>query len=76
MILGCVDSNDLAVAAYLSVDPDRWLSELDELMIRIAQRFARVEPRRRVRKLLLGLLMGLPRANCWTFAEHAGDHPG
>jgi SRSO17 transposase len=65
--------NDLAVAAGLSVDPDRWLRGLDELMGRIGHRFGRVEPRRRVGKLVLGLLAGLPRANCWTIAEHAGD---
>jgi SRSO17 transposase len=65
--------NDLAVAADLRVDPDRWLGGLDELMSRIAHRFGRVEPRRRVRRLVLGLLAGLPRANCWTIAEHAGE---
>jgi SRSO17 transposase len=32
-----------------------------------------VEPRRRVGAFLLGLLAGLPRTNCWTIAEHAGD---
>ena len=42
-------------------------------MGRIGHRFGRVEPRRRVGKLVLGLLAGLPRANCWTIAEHAGD---
>ena len=42
-------------------------------MDRIAHRFGRVEPRRRVRRLVLGLLAGLPRANCWSIAEHAGD---
>ena len=42
-------------------------------MGRVAGRFSRVEPRRRVRALLLGLLAGLPRTNCWTIAEHAGD---
>jgi hypothetical protein len=42
-------------------------------MGRIANRFGRVGPRRRVGKLMLGLLAGLPRANCWTIAEHAGD---
>ncbi|MFE7245982.1 IS701 family transposase [Streptomyces sp. NPDC057580] len=36
-------------------------------------RFGRVEPRRRVRQLVLGLLADLPRKNCWTIAEHAGD---
>lgn len=33
----------------------------------------RVEPRRRVGLFLLGLLAGLPRVNCWTIAEHAGE---
>ena len=42
-------------------------------MGRIAGRFARVEPRRRVRKLVLGLLSDLPRKNCWTLAEAAGE---
>ncbi|WP_433357420.1 IS701 family transposase [Microtetraspora malaysiensis] len=42
-------------------------------MSRIAGRFARVEPRRRVRQLVLGLLSDLPRKNCWTIAEWAGE---
>ncbi|MFC8553513.1 IS701 family transposase [Streptomyces sp. NPDC057273] len=42
-------------------------------MGRIAGRFVRVEPRRRARRLVLGLLSDLPRKNCWTLAEHAGD---
>ena len=46
---------------------------LDELMIRVGPRFRRVEPRRRSRAFVLGLLAGLPRKNCWTIAEHAGD---
>ena len=41
-------------------------------MGRIGHRFGRVEPRRRVCKLVLGRLAGLPRANCWTLVEHAG----
>ena len=45
----------------------------DELMGRIAGRFARVEPRRRARAFVLGLLADLPRKNCWTIAEQAGD---
>ena len=40
---------------------------------RIAGRFARVEPRRRVRAFVAGLLAELPRKNCWTLAEHAGE---
>ncbi|MFJ3221730.1 IS701 family transposase, partial [Kitasatospora sp. NPDC086801] len=42
-------------------------------MDRIAGRFARVEPRRRIRHLVLGLLADLPRKNCWTIAEWAGE---
>lgn len=42
-------------------------------MSRIAGRFTRVEPRFRVRKLVLGLLSDLPRENCWTIAEWAGE---
>jgi SRSO17 transposase len=40
---------------------------------RVACRFARVEPRRLAGAFLLGLLVGLPRVNCWTIAEHAGE---
>lgn len=42
-------------------------------MSRIADRFARVEPRRRVRQLVLGLLSDLPQKNCWTITKWAGD---
>lgn len=46
---------------------------LDDLMARIAGRFGRVEPRRRARAFVLGLLADLPRKNCWTIAEYAGE---
>jgi len=65
--------DNLAVAPGLSVDPARWREQFDDLMGRIAGRFARVEPRRRARALVLGLLSGLRRKNCWTIAEQAGD---
>ena len=42
-------------------------------MARVAGRFARVEPRWRARAFVLGLLADLPRKNCWSIAEHAGD---
>lgn len=42
-------------------------------MGRIAGRFTRVEFRRRARSFVLGLLSDLPRKNCWTPAEQAGD---
>jgi SRSO17 transposase len=65
--------DNLAVAAGHSVNPGRWLGIFDELMLRAGVRFRRVEPRRRARAFVLGLLAGLPRANCWSIAEHAGD---
>jgi SRSO17 transposase len=46
---------------------------LDELMLRTGRRFRRPEPRRRARAFVLGLLAPLPRKNCWTIAEQAGD---
>ena len=61
------------MAAELSVDLLRWREQFDDLMERIAGRFARVEPRRRARAFVLGLLSGLRRKNCWTIAEQAGD---
>jgi SRSO17 transposase len=45
----------------------------DDLMLTIGQRFRRPEPRQRVRDFVRGLLAPLPRKNCWTIAEHAGD---
>jgi hypothetical protein len=42
-------------------------------MVRIGPRFARIEPCRRVPTFVRLLLPGLPRANCWTLAGHAGD---
>src|SRR2546421_2645136 len=42
-------------------------------MARIAHRFGRVEPRRRARGYLLGLLSPLAGKNSWTLAEAAGD---
>jgi hypothetical protein len=69
-------TRDQTVAAghsAVEVDPGRWLAGLEELLGRVASRFGRVEPRRRARAFVLGLLADLPRENCWTIAEHAGD---
>ena len=68
-------TEDQTVAAGHSVDGDPacWQAGLDELLGRVAGRFGRVEPRRRARAFVLGLLSDLPRKNCWTLAEHAGD---
>ncbi|MCU1682905.1 MAG: transposase, partial [Amycolatopsis sp.] len=56
-----------------SVESDRWQAETDRLLGRIASRFPRIETRRRAGRFLLGLLAELPRKNCWSIAEHAGD---
>jgi SRSO17 transposase len=66
-------TNEETVAAGRSVDPARWHEVFEVLMGRIAGRFARVEPRRRARDLVLGLLSDLPRKNCWSIAEWAGE---
>jgi SRSO17 transposase len=50
-----------------------WTFETDGLLGRMAARFVRVETRHRTRGFVLGLLADLPRKNCWTIAEHAGD---
>ena len=61
------------MAAGHSLSPAGWRAELEELLGRVAGRFHRVEPRRRARAVVVGLLAELPRKNCWTIAEHAGD---
>jgi SRSO17 transposase len=61
------------VAAGQSVEAFGWVAETDRLLDRMAGRFARVQTRRRAAMFLLGLLADLPRKNCWTIAEHAGE---
>jgi SRSO17 transposase len=39
---------------------------------RIAPRFTRYEPLRHAAGLMLGMISGLDRKNCWTIAEHRG----
>jgi len=66
-------TKDQTVAAGHSVNPARWQAAFDELLGRVAGRFGRADLRRRARTFVLGLLADLPRKNCWTIAEHAGD---
>jgi SRSO17 transposase len=47
--------------------------ELDAVHERISGRFARAEPRARVREYVSGLVAGLERKNGWTLAERAGE---
>jgi SRSO17 transposase len=62
-----------AVAAAHRVDPDRWWTAYGAVIDRIAPRFSRYEPLRHAAGLMLGMLSGLDRKNCWTIAEHRGD---
>jgi SRSO17 transposase len=66
-------SEDPAVAAGHSVEAGRWSAAEGALLDRVAPRFGRVETRRRFAGFLRGMLAELPRKNCWTIAEHAGD---
>ncbi len=43
------------------------------MLDRIESRFSRYEPLRHAADLMLGMLSGLDRKNCWTIAEHRGD---
>ncbi len=61
----------MAVGRSVAVGP--WSGRLDDLLGRVAGRFPRIEPRRRIRGFVLGLLADLPRKNCWTIAEHTGE---
>jgi SRSO17 transposase len=49
------------------------MADLDRLHDRAASRFARAEPRARVREYVSGLVAGLERKNGWTLAERAGE---
>jgi SRSO17 transposase len=50
-----------------------WVAGLDDLFALVAGRFHRVEPRRRARAYVRGLLAPLAAKNGWTLAEAAGD---
>ena len=50
-----------------------WSEELDAVHARLASRFARREPRQRVRAYLAGLLSPVERKNGWQLAELAGE---
>ena len=67
------NNESAAVAAAHSVDPDRWWRAFGAVIDRVASRFSRYEPLRHAAGLMLGMLSGLDRKNCWTIAEHRGD---
>jgi SRSO17 transposase len=55
------------------VEAGRAGDNLDELMTALACCFTRVEPRWQARKYISCLMSSVPRKNCWTMAEQAGD---
>ncbi|WP_234314131.1 IS701 family transposase, partial [Streptomyces sp. NBRC 109706] len=54
------------------MQPDVWLSELEEVLVRVGHRFSRVDLRRRMRAYVRGLLGQVGRKNGWQLAEYAG----
>ena len=60
------------MAAAHRVNGRRWWDAFGEVMDRIGSRFTRYEPRRHAAALMLGLMSGLDRKNCWTIAEQRG----
>jgi SRSO17 transposase len=68
---GIVPEADEAAADIEQVQG--WAAGLDDLHVRVAGRFARAEPRRRVLAYLRGLLGNVGRKNGWQLAEHAGE---
>lgn len=50
-----------------------WDAELESLLLRVGERFGRVEPRRRMRDYVRGLLGPVGRKYSWQIAEHAGN---
>jgi SRSO17 transposase len=63
----------LAGTKTTSVDVCHWVQALLCLHTRLALRFARPEPHRRVLAFLQGILSDISRKNGWQLAEHAGE---
>lgn len=59
--------------ATTPADVCRWVQALFRLHARIAPRFARPEPHRRVLAYLQGILSETERKNGWQLAEHARE---
>ena len=51
---------------------DRWYSDFESFQARFAPFFVRSEPREAARWYLRGLLVSVPRKNCWQMAEAVG----
>jgi SRSO17 transposase len=66
-------TKDREVAAAAMVEAAAAEENLGVLVGRFGPFFARVEPLRQAGKYVRGLMSDLPRKNCWTLAECAGD---
>jgi hypothetical protein len=66
-------TKDHEVAAAVMLEGGRAEQKLTELIGRIGPCFTRPEPLRQAGKYVRGLMSDLPRKNCWTLAEYAGD---
>lgn len=64
---------DAQSAQTLQLEVESWVAQLKEVHARIADRFARAEPRRRVLAYLKGLLSNCTRKNGWQLAEIMGE---
>src|SRR5688572_162151 len=65
-------TEDRAVAAGHSVDPDRWRQVFEDGFAVVAGRFGRREPRTTAKAFVKGLLSPVERKTCWSVAEQAG----
>jgi SRSO17 transposase len=68
-----VTINNHGAAAAARVEALAAGGHLDDLIARMAGCFRRWEPRASAKKYVRALMSDLPRKNCWTIAEHAGD---
>ena len=55
------------------INPAEWAEEFEVLFARVAPTFARVQPRRRAKAFVKGLLAPIQTRSCWQIAEHAGE---
>jgi hypothetical protein len=69
LIIRCCEDNQRPDGGRRPRQRPRWQTALDQPLGRIAGRFTRVEPRRRARAFVCGLLADLPRKNCWTISS-------
>jgi SRSO17 transposase len=61
-----------APAVINELETQLWDRELENLLLRVGVHFGRVEPRRRMRDYIRGLLGPVGRKNGWQLAEYAG----